>query len=120
MTSNPVEKINTAVSIEDQLKCVRRELAMRQRVYPRWVAQSKMKQEAADRELAAMQAVHDTVSGANDLAKVLKDARDAIASLDQAALGFANGTSSMGEPMQWPIRDELLEKIDAALAKVGA
>lgn len=50
------------ITLDDQIKCVRRELAMRQRVYPRWVEQSKMKQDAADRELATMQAVHDTLT----------------------------------------------------------
>jgi len=58
------------VTIAEQIKCVRRELAMRQRVYPKWVAGLRMKQEEADRELAAMQAVHDTLtaiaSTAND------------------------------------------------------
>jgi hypothetical protein len=49
------------VTVADQIRCVRRELAMRQRVYPGWVAKGKMKQEEADRELAAMQAVHDSL-----------------------------------------------------------
>lgn len=50
------------VSIDDQIKCVRRELAMRKTVYPKWTASGKMKPEAAERELAAMQAVHDTLT----------------------------------------------------------
>jgi hypothetical protein len=54
------------VSLEDQIKCVRRELAMRQRVYAQWVTNGRMKQEAADKELAAMQAVHDTLCAASD------------------------------------------------------
>lgn len=54
------------VSLEDQIKCVRRELAMRQRVYAQWVAGGRMKQEAADKELAAMQAVHDTLLAKSD------------------------------------------------------
>lgn len=51
-----------AVTFDEMIKCLRRELAMRQRVYPRWVQQAKMKQRDADRELAAMQAVHDTLT----------------------------------------------------------
>lgn len=51
----------TNVSIDAQISCVRRELAMRQRAYPKWVAGGRMKQPEADKELAAMQAVHDTL-----------------------------------------------------------
>jgi hypothetical protein len=49
------------VSIDDQIKCVRRELGMRHRVYAKWVEGGRMKQDAADKELAAMQAVLDTL-----------------------------------------------------------
>ena len=49
------------ISIADQIKCVERELAMRRRVYPNWVASKKMTQEKADHEIAAMEAVFDTV-----------------------------------------------------------
>lgn len=50
------------VTIEQQIASVRRELALRQRVYPKWVAAGRMKQGAADQEIAAMQAVHDTLA----------------------------------------------------------
>ncbi|MBF6560523.1 MAG: hypothetical protein IVW56_09550 [Candidatus Binataceae bacterium] len=40
-----------------QIACIRREIALRERVYPKWVAAGRMKQEAADRELATMTAV---------------------------------------------------------------
>lgn len=49
------------VSMLDQIKCVRREISMRERVYPRWIEQGKLKQEVADRELAHMRAVLDTL-----------------------------------------------------------
>jgi hypothetical protein len=49
------------VTVADQIRCVRREIAMRQNVYPKWVASGRMKQEDADKELAAMQAVHDSL-----------------------------------------------------------
>jgi hypothetical protein len=45
------------VALADQIKCARRELAMRKGVYPKWVTAGRMKQEAADRELAAMEAI---------------------------------------------------------------
>lgn len=49
------------ISVKDQITCVRRELAMRRNVYPKWVASGRMKQSEADKELAAMQAVHDSL-----------------------------------------------------------
>lgn len=49
------------ITIEDQIACVRREIGFRQRLYPRWVKQEKLTQAAADRELAMMQAVFQTL-----------------------------------------------------------
>jgi hypothetical protein len=48
-------------TIEAQIACVRRELALRKRVYAKRVLERKMKPEEADHELACMQAVHDTL-----------------------------------------------------------
>ncbi len=47
------------ISLRDQIACVRREIALRERVYPRQIADGRMKQEEADRELARMKAVLD-------------------------------------------------------------
>ncbi|HUC70346.1 MAG TPA: hypothetical protein VMS01_04060 [Stellaceae bacterium] len=44
-----------------QIACVKREIALRERVYPKWVAGGRMKQEAADRELTTMRAVLATM-----------------------------------------------------------
>jgi hypothetical protein len=49
------------VTLEDQVKCVEREISMRERVYPRWVADKKLTQSTADRELNAMRAVLRTL-----------------------------------------------------------
>lgn len=49
--------------LERQIKCVRRELAFRRNVYPKFIAKGTMKQEEADRERAAMQSVLDTLIG---------------------------------------------------------
>lgn len=51
------------VPLDQQIACVRRELAMRKNVYSKRVRDGKMKQADADREIAAMQAVHDTLTG---------------------------------------------------------
>ena len=49
-------------TLEAQITCVRRELAMRKNVYPKWVQSGRMKPEAADHEINCMQAVHDTLT----------------------------------------------------------
>ena len=45
------------MTVVEMHACAVRELAMRRRVYPRWVAGGKMKQDAADHEIAAMEAI---------------------------------------------------------------
>ena len=50
------------VSMTEQIKCVKREISMRERVYPRFVKEGKMTQDEADREIAAMKAVLDTLN----------------------------------------------------------
>ena len=49
------------ISLTDQIKCVIREIGMRERVYPGWVAKGKMKQESADIEVERMKAVLATL-----------------------------------------------------------
>lgn len=51
------------ISQQQMIDCVTREIGMRERVYPRWVADKKMKQEKADHEIAAMKAVLATLVG---------------------------------------------------------
>lgn len=49
------------VSLERQIRCVKRELGKRKGVYPRWVASGRMTQEQADDEREAMEAVLATL-----------------------------------------------------------
>ena len=49
------------ITLDDQIAAVRREIAMRERVYPRQVSAGRLRQTAADRELAAMRAVLETL-----------------------------------------------------------
>lgn len=51
------------MTLEQQIAAVQREIGMRERVYPGWVAKKKMSQEKADHEIAAMKAVLDTLVG---------------------------------------------------------
>lgn len=48
-------------SLPDQIDCVKREIGMRERVYPTWVQRRRMSQEQADRELSRMRAVLRTL-----------------------------------------------------------
>lgn len=48
-------------TIEEQISCVKREISMREKVYPRWVHAQKMSQHKADTELALMRAVLKTL-----------------------------------------------------------
>jgi hypothetical protein len=47
------------ITFDDMIACVRRELALRKRVYPKWVAEERMSEAKAEHEIAVMQAIHD-------------------------------------------------------------
>ena len=50
-------------SLQDKIKCVTREIGMRERVYPGWVAGKRMSQQKADHEIACMKDVLATLIG---------------------------------------------------------
>lgn len=50
------------IPLQAQLAEVRREIALRERVYPRWVSLGKVTQAGADAKLAAMRAVAETLA----------------------------------------------------------
>ena len=54
----------TTPTLDQMIACLRREIALRKNVYPKWVANGRMTQVKADEEIAAMQAVHDLVEAA--------------------------------------------------------
>lgn len=47
--------------IDVQIAEVEREIALRRRVYPRWIASGRMSQPAADRQIAVMGAVLESL-----------------------------------------------------------
>ena len=49
------------ISLDEQLACVKREIAIRENVYPQWVRSRRMKQDVADSEIARMKAVLETL-----------------------------------------------------------
>lgn len=52
-----------AIGLPEQVRAVEREIAMRRRVYPRWVESKRMTQAKAAAEIAAMEAVLATIKG---------------------------------------------------------
>jgi hypothetical protein len=49
------------IALDAQVREVEREIALRRRVYPRWIESGRLTQSAADRQIAVMQAVLETL-----------------------------------------------------------
>jgi hypothetical protein len=50
-----------SISLAEQIRCIERELGLRQRVYPRLIKSGRMLEAEAERQMAAMRAVHETL-----------------------------------------------------------
>jgi hypothetical protein len=63
-----------AVSLQSQVECAKRELAMRRRVYPRFIENGSMTGQKANQELAAMEAIVATLQRLRDevMRRILK------------------------------------------------
>ena len=46
-----------AITLDDEIHCVQREIDLRARNYPRWVAEGRMAEGMANREISVMRAV---------------------------------------------------------------
>lgn len=51
----------TTKNLQDQIASARREIAMRERVYPAWIRKGSLKTETAEHELACMRQILDTL-----------------------------------------------------------
>lgn len=51
----------TAIPLSDQIAAVRREIGLRERLYPRWVTDGKLGEQKAAAEIAAMKAVLESL-----------------------------------------------------------
>jgi uncharacterized protein (DUF305 family) len=58
----------TVYRLDQQIAAVKREIALRERAYPRWVASAKMKPEKSAFELGVMRAVLETLERLQDAA----------------------------------------------------
>lgn len=56
----------TAPTIDEQISCAVRELHMRQRLYPEWVEQKRLKPHVAENELKVMAAIVETLERVRD------------------------------------------------------
>lgn len=63
------------VPLPQQIAAVRREIALRRNVYAKRVSNQQMRQAEADHELAAMQAVHDTLMAVKRLRATMAEHR---------------------------------------------
>lgn len=77
------------ISIADQIACVKREMAMRERVYPRWVTAGKIKQEKADLQISEMKAVLKTLQDVERLRKIEVAARALTLACEQSNIDGA-------------------------------
>lgn len=57
----------TTITARDKQLCAEREVAIRRRVYPRWVARGQMTQGDAEREIAIMETIAADYRSAADL-----------------------------------------------------
>lgn len=55
------------MTLRDQLAAARRELALRRSAYPKWIASGRMAKDKAEHEIAAMQAIVETLQKCLDL-----------------------------------------------------
>lgn len=53
--------MNAPITLDEQIECVRREIGMRNRVYPRWVTIGRITQAHADHQIASMTAALATL-----------------------------------------------------------
>lgn len=97
------------MTLTEQIASVRREIAMRTRVYPNWVASKKMTQAKADHELAAMRAVLDTLQRTESLGATGRHPMGHVSDDDEGELRMAVGYDHIdgivriefGKPVAW-------------------
>jgi hypothetical protein len=77
------------IDLREVLACLRREMALRERVYPKWVAKGSMTQAKADRELELMRQAVDFV--VHCVFKAVVKRQSLSLSLSPAADGPRNG-----------------------------
>ena len=81
-----------AITIEEQIACVERELRFRRRVYPRWVKDGKLTDQAASLEVLRMVEVLETLARVrDDIPHVVPNVDDVRAGERARILGILSG-----------------------------
>ncbi len=76
---------------KQQIDCVKREIALRERCYPNWVAQKRLKPEAAEYEMGCMRSILEILMFEAAMEKeVLKYMEDHDSHNQQPLFGDAN------------------------------
>lgn len=87
------------VPLEEQLREVRREIALRERVYPRWIEAGKITKRSAAEKVRAMNAVADTLAELIRSAEAdLTAAALAVVELAQEEVDAENGAPLRSVP----------------------
>lgn len=68
--------------LEQQIRCVEREIGMRQRVYPNWINAKKMSAGKAEYEIQMMQEVLKSLKQNAKVKELLKECREVIKNVD--------------------------------------
>lgn len=76
------------ISIDDQIKCVERELIMRKRCYPRWIKEQRMSADEAAREINNMTAVLRTLSQVRIESLSVKEPDDKLREIETWAKAY--------------------------------
>lgn len=67
------------ITLQQQLACAKRELALRRRVYPRLIQQGKLAPNKSEEEIACMEAIVKTLDTQQDLFESSQDMKDKYA-----------------------------------------
>ena len=62
-------------TLYDQIKCVKREIAFRTRLYPKWVEKERITKDQAHAEIETMKAVERTLTALRDIVGILRGAK---------------------------------------------
>ena len=57
MTADLLAAAEPPITLRDEIECIKRELKLRRKVYPRWIATQRMAEGYANREIAVMEAI---------------------------------------------------------------
>ena len=100
------------VTVKDMINCATREVAMRKKVYPRWVTQGKMQAKTASIETKRMEGILTLLEGLDPLV----EAANAVAAEANKSLNSPHGS---GVRLTLAISRSALERLHRAIEVSG-